>query len=195
MKIKILLISLFVFLVISCSPKYTEEDLIKLYLTALNFYSNEELEESKEYINMILQQDKNFYQAEFLLGKINFFQDNLINSKNIFYKLQRKYPEYIESKIWYIMTLILLKEYNQAQIVLDKSLSFNQTDWRIYYLYSLLETYRENYDKKIAYLKQAEECLRDSTKVYNELSQIYNFFELDNISSDYKLKEKTIESE
>ena len=76
MRIKILLISFVVFFVISCSPKYSEEDLIKLYLTALNLYSDEELEESKKYINIVLQQDKSFYQAEFLLSKIYFFQDD-----------------------------------------------------------------------------------------------------------------------
>ena len=67
-------------------------------------------------------------------------------------------------------------------------MSFNQTDWRIFYLYSLLEERQGNIDKKIVMLNRAEMVLADSVKVYLELSDIWNMLDLQSRASLYNEK-------
>ena len=117
-----------------------------------------------------------------------FFQGQLDNALSVFQKITKKNPEHIESRIWHIRTLILLDKFEKAEELLEKELTFNQTDWRIYYLYSLLEERQGNMDQKILMLNRAEMVLTDSSKVYLELSNIWEILELQ--EKAYKYREK-----
>lgn len=185
--------NIFVFLVImilitSCSNKLSNVEVTKLYLSALDSYSNQNFQEALSYLEIIKKYDSKFYQASFLEGKILFFQGQLDNALSVFQKITKKNPEHIESRIWHIRTLILLDKFEKAEELLEKELTFNQTDWRIYYLYSLLEERQGNMDQKILMLNRAEMVLTDSSKVYLELSNIWEILELQ--EKAYKYREK-----
>lgn len=189
---KIIFLSLFVLLLcsllFSCQPELSEEDITKFYLTALGNYQNQKYDESLEYLALIHKYDPNFFQASFLEGKVLFFTGDIDKAQNMFKNLFKKYPEFIEAKIWYIRTLIIKGDYVIARDLLEKEMSFNQTDWRIFYLYSLLEERQGNIDKKIVMLNRAEMVLADSVKVYLELSDIWNMLDLQSRASLYNEK-------
>lgn len=176
----------------SCKEKLSSEETLKLYLSAVECYTNQEYDQALVYLNLIKQNDSDFYQADFLIGKVLFFKNDLINAEQLFLKLQKKYPEYIEARIWYIRTLIISRQFDKAESELEKQLSFNQTDWRLFYLYSLLEDIRGNMDKKIVMLKRAELAMSDSAKVYMELATVWNLLDVMDKSEDYLLKAKII---
>lgn len=176
----------------SCKEKLSSEETLKLYLSAVDCYTNQEFDQALVYLNLIKQNDSDFYQADFLIGKVLFFKNDLINAEQLFLKLQKKYPEYIEARIWYIRTLIISRQFDKAESELEKQLSFNQTDWRLFYLYSLLEDIRGNMDKKIVMLKRAELAMSDSAKVYMELATVWNLLDVMDKSEDYLLKAKII---
>lgn len=178
--------------VFSCKEKLSSEETLKLYLSAVDCYTNQEYDQALVYLNLIKQNDSDFYQADFLIGKVLFFKNDLINAEQLFLKLQKKYPEYIEARIWYIRTLIISRQFDKAESELEKQLSFNQTDWRLFYLYSLLEDIRGNMDKKIVMLKRAELAMSDSAKVYMELATVWNLLDVMDKSEDYLLKAKII---
>lgn len=191
------LFSLFALIVVillqtGCSGKIKAEDSTKLYLAAMDAYSHEQYTESLAYIDMIKKHYNGFYQADFLKGKILFFQNDYEGATKIFKSLCKKHPQYEEARIWYIRTLILSKNYDTARKLLEKELTFNQTDWRVYYLYSVLEEAQENIDKKIIMLNRAEMALTDSAKVYMELADLWSVLDMNDRSADYLLKAKIV---
>lgn len=186
--------TLFIFslFLISCNRNISKEDSNKLYLSALDAYSSENYTESLVYLEILKKNNNKYYQADLLKGKILFFQKDYESSLKIFNKLIKKYPNFYEAKIWYIRDLIILKNYQEAKKQLDIELSFNQTDWRIYYLYSVLEDATDNIDQKIIMLNRAELALTDSAKIYMELSDIMSILDLKETSNDYLLKAKIV---
>lgn len=181
-----------IILISSCSNKLSKVEVTKLYLSALDSYSNQNFQEALSYLEIIKKYDSKFYQATFLEGKILFFQGKLDNALSVFQKITKKNPEHIESRIWHIRTLILLDKLEKAEELLEKELTFNQTDWRIYYLYSLLEDRQGNMDQKILMLNRAEMVLSDSAKVYLELSNIWEILELQEKAHKYSEKANII---
>lgn len=176
----------------SCKAFNKAEDSTKLYLAAVDEYSKENYTKSLAYIDLLKKHDSGFYQADFVKGKILFFQNDYDNALKIFKKLSKKYPQFVDARIWYARTLILTKHYDEAETFLEKELSYNQSDWRIYYLYSVLEEARGHFDKKIIMLNRAELSLTDSSKVYMELSQIWDILDMNDRSSDYFFKAKIV---
>lgn len=178
----------------SCNKKISKEEVTKLYLSALDSYSHQKYDEASAYLVMLKKYDSKFYQADLLYGKILFFQNNLLNASITFRKLIKKYPQFEEARIWYVRTLIIMGQVDLAKEMLETELSFNQTDWRIFYLYSLLEEKQGNIDKKIVMLNRAEMALSDSAKVYLELGEIWNLLDVQERSKEYNEKAKTIAS-
>ena len=167
------LIFAFVLLLTSCSkPDKTETQ--RLYLKALESYTANNLDESENIIRKITARDKNFYPAFLLQGKIYFFNDDYAKAETVFAKLVKQYPEYTEAKIWYIRTQILSGKADKAEEALKKELTFNTTDWRIYYLYSLLAVTKGEYETQIAMLNQAEEYSAETVKIYLDQARFWN---------------------
>lgn len=189
-KLSFLILSIII-LITSCN-NLNKEDSTKLYLAAVDAYSKQDYTESLAYIDMLQKHNHSFYQAELLKGKIYFFQNDYEKSQKVFKSLTKKYPQFVEARIWFIRNLIFIKDYDTAQSLLEKELSYNQTDWRIYYLYSVLENARKNIDKKIIMLNRAETALTDSAKVYMELSDIWSILDMDDRSADYLIKAKIV---
>ena len=178
----------------SCNGKITKEESTKLYLSALDSYSQQKYDEASAYLIMLKKHDSKFYQADLLMGKIQFFQNDFLNALITFKKLTKKYPQFLEARIWYIRTLIISEQFDLAKELLETELSFNQTDWRIFYLYSLLEEKQGNIDKKIVMLNRAELALSDSAKIYLELGEIWNLLDIQERSKEYNEKAKMIAS-
>lgn len=191
-KFFILLFAFILIFMCSCKKKLSNEEITKLYVSAMDYYSDEKYEEALSYIQMIQDNSKGFYQAELLKGKIFFFQDKFEDSEKVFNTLVKEHPEYIEALIWKIRCQILTDKYDEAQSELDLALTFNQTDWRLYYLYALLESYRANYDKEIVMLERAELSLTDSAKVYMEQADIWRLLGLNEKARNALIKAKTV---
>jgi tetratricopeptide (TPR) repeat protein len=154
----------------SCNKASSSREAESTYIAAVEAYSVENYVLALDNVNKVLEQDRNFHQALLLKGKILFFTDKLNDDELIFSNLTRKYPQYTESRIWYIRSLILSNKYSEAQTMIEEELSFNASDWRVFYLYSLLGQKTNNYELRLSMDRRAESILTDSAKVYMDLA-------------------------
>ena len=167
------LVFIFGLSLMSCDRTARRMEAERAYIAAINAYQAEDFYNSLNLVKRTLELDPHFYQASFLKGKNLFFTDRMEEAKRIFSRLISRYPAYTEARIWYIRCLILKGEYDAAQDMLDKELSFNQTDWRIYSLYSLLAQRMNNYEKRLAMNRRAEAVLSGSASVYIDMAFIW----------------------
>ncbi|GHT92860.1 hypothetical protein FACS1894140_5480 [Spirochaetia bacterium] len=164
----------------------------RAYIAAIDAYGAEKYEEAYTFVRQALSWDRKFYQAEFLEGRILFFTGNEGEAKKIFARLVFRYPEYTEARIWYIRVLILNGEYERAQNLIEQELSFNSSDWRIYYLYGLLAQKTGDYEKRLSMNRHAETVLTDSAKVYMDMAAVWQALGLEQRVNNYLEKARLI---
>jgi tetratricopeptide (TPR) repeat protein len=164
----------------------------KLYLAAVEAYTEQRYDAALGFIREALRADKNFYQAAFLEAKILFFQGNEDESERRFLRLVQKYPSYTEARIWYIRCLIISGQNGKALSALEEELSFNNTDWRVYYLYALLGEKTNNYEQRLSMNRKAETALTESAKVYMDLALIWRALGMNSRAGDYLRKAETV---
>ena len=176
----------------SCNNKAARIEAERLYIAAVNAYTAEQYANGLELVRSAIKLDRKFYQAVFLEGKMLFFSEKISEAEKNFLKLISRYPAYTEARIWYIRCLILKGEYGTAKQFLDKELSFNQTDWRIFSLYSLLARRTDNYEEQLSMNRRAETILNDSARIYIDTAITWHTLGLDDRAQDYLDKAKTI---
>ena len=154
----------------SCDGKTKRIEAEKTYIAAVDAYTAEQYADSLELVQLALKLDHNFYQALFLKGKILFFSDKPVEAEKIFSNLVSRHPAYTEARIWHIRCIILKGDFIAAQNMLDKELSYNQTDWRIYNLYALLAQRTDNYEERLSMNRRAETILSGSARVYLDMA-------------------------
>ncbi|GHV92069.1 hypothetical protein AGMMS50268_25720 [Spirochaetia bacterium] len=159
-----------------------------LYLDAVEQYMHNDLSGAEATLAQVLKIDKKFYQADFLLGKVLFFQDDEEGALKIFSRLEKRMPQYTESRIWKIRCLILLGQYDDAEKCLDYELSINPGDWRVYFQYALLTAATGNMEKRLSMLRSAENYLGETSRVYIELSKIWYSLEMRDRAQTYLQK-------
>ena len=113
----IVFFSLIFFGYTGCSSKETGE---KIYIAALQQYNQQNFSKTVELCNLILSQNKKMHQAEFLKGKALYFLGDGAGATKCFEKLKQKIPEHVESRIWYIRSLLAEKNYEKAAYVMSK---------------------------------------------------------------------------
>lgn len=168
-----------------CSSKETGE---KIYIAALQQYNQQNFSKTVELCNLILSQNKKMHQAEFLKGKALYFLGDGAGATKCFEKLKQKIPEHVESRIWYIRSLLAEKNYEKAASVLRQEIVLNETDWRLYYLDALLAEKTENYEKQLSALKYAEKAFADGSKIFLDLSKLWFYLGIDSKASEYLQK-------
>lgn len=184
------MLCMFSFTFSGCGAHKAEAE--KAYIAAVDAYGAEKYEEALVFIRQALVRDRKFYQAEFLEGRILFFTGNEAEAKKTFARLVTRHPEYIEARIWYIRTLILNGEYEKAEGLIEGELSFNTSDWRIYYLYALLAQKQKDYEKRLSMGRHAETALRDSAKVYMDMAAAWQALGLEERVKNYLEKASLI---
>ncbi len=163
---------------VQASDAYAERNLDKAYTLALQACKNK----------------PDFFQAQLLQAKVLYFQDKNSEAEKCLKKLLKKHPEFTEARLYLVRTLIQMESYGQAKSLLDTELSFNQTDWRFFYLYALLSEKQESLDMRLAMQKRAEQSLEDSSKVYTDLAFIWLKLEMRDKALDYLEKAQCISS-
>lgn len=172
MKIRRAFMYICILLLFSCA-KNDKEQTHFLYLKALDSYTANDLTEAEKIVRKIIAHDKKFYPAFLLQGKIHFFNGDYEKAETVFAALVKRRPEYTEAKIWHIRTQILCGNLEKAEEALKKELTFNTSDWRIYYLYSLLASAKKEYETQIAMLNQAEEYSAETVKIYLDQARFW----------------------
>lgn len=157
-------------------------------MAALDCYTKHDLESAALYLKQAKKQDSSFYQALFLEGKILFFQNNYEESRKIFKKLVKKYPQYTDARLFLVRCDVFIGNYSEAEELLDKELTFNSTDWRLFYLYALLYGKQNELDKQLMMLNRAELAMKDSKKIYDNLAFLWDELGVRDKSLNYKVK-------
>jgi tetratricopeptide (TPR) repeat protein len=180
------------FPICACNNGVADVRAEKTYLAAVEAYTEQKYDAALEFIREARRVDKNFYQADFLEAKIIFFQGNENEAERLFLRLVKKYPSYTEARIWYIRCLIISGQNGKALSKLEEELSFNNTDWRVYYLYALLGQKTNNYEQRLSMNRKAETALTESAKVYMDLALIWQALGMNSRAGDYLRKAETV---
>lgn len=188
------IIFLSVILVFTVSCKKNNDDTTKLYLSALDAYSSKNLDEALAIINLAKQSGKTSPQIDFLKAKIYFFQNNYEECSQLLDKILKKNKDFTEARIWKIRCDIVSGKYELAEEELEKEISLNMTDWRIFYLYSLLSQKNEKIDEQLIMLNNAEICLQDAAKVFNSAAMTWGLLGMDEKEKLYLQKAKVLEN-
>jgi tetratricopeptide (TPR) repeat protein len=170
----------FAALLAACNPDGNRLAPEGAYVAATEAYAQERYTEALEYVRESLRINPGFHQARFLEGKILFFQNRLDEAQKTFSALTVKYPEYTEARIWTLRCMVLSipgndmpeheKRVIEARTSLEKELTFNSTDWRVFYLYALLAGKAGDWEKRLSMGRRAETALSDSSKVYLDMA-------------------------
>jgi len=115
---------------------------------------------------------KNF-QADFLEAKICFFTGDFLQGQKMLSVLTKNHPEFTEARLWEIRCCLMCEDLERAEELLKKEIVINPTDWRGFYLYSLLFQKKGSLDEELVMLKNAEISLEDSAKVYASMAKVW----------------------
>ena len=170
---------------VSCKNNATAE---KFYLSAVDSYAEHDFENALVFLKQAKKQDSSLYQAQYLEGKILFFQNKYEDAAKIFEKLVKKYPQYTDSRLFLIRCNIFLGNLSEAEKKLNQELSFNSTDWRIFYLYSMLYGKQNQLDKQLMMLNRTELAIKDTKKVYDNLAFLWDELGVRDKAVNYKVK-------
>ena len=170
---------------VSCKNNATAE---KFYLSAVDSYAEHDFENALVFLKQAKKQDSSLYQAQYLEGKILFFQNKYEDAAKIFEKLVKKYPQYTDSRLFLIRCNIFLGNLSEAEKKLNQELSFNSTDWRILYLYSMLYGKQNQLDKQLMMLNRTELAIKDTKKVYDNLAFLWDELGVRDKAVNYKVK-------
>ena len=170
---------------VSCKNNATAE---KFYLSAVDSYAEHDFENALVFLKQAKKQDSSLYQAQYLEGKILFFQNKYEDAAKIFKKLVKKYPQYTDSRLFLIRCNIFLGNLSEAEKKLNQELSFNSTDWRIFYLYSMLYGKQNQLDKQLMMLNRTELAIKDTKKVYDNLAFLWDELGVRDKAVNYKVK-------
>lgn len=170
---------------VSCKNNATAE---KFYLSAVDSYAEHDFENALVFLKQAKKQDSSLYQAQYLEGKILFFQNKYEDAAKIFEKLVKKYPQYTDSRLFLIRCNIFLGNLSEAEKKLNQELSFNSTDWRIFYLYSMLYGKQKQLDKQLMMLNRTELAIKDTKKVYDNLAFLWDELGVRDKAVNYKVK-------
>lgn len=158
------------FLIFSCSKKNEAES---FYVKAVDSYSKKDFAAALNFADLTVKSDSSFYQARLLKAKIFYFENSLEESFLILKKLIKKYPEYTDARIWFIRVLIAQAKYNEAEKYLIKELSFNSGDCRVFYQYGNLCAKQNRLDECLSMYRKVEKLLRENSKIYLELADVW----------------------
>ncbi len=189
MKKKLIYILFICILIISCKNKDSAE---KLYLSAVESYAEHDLNSAYVFVKQAEKVDSSFYQAKFLEAKVLFMQEKFEEAAKICKILTKKYPEYTDSRLFLIRCYIFLDRLIDAEKLLEQELSFNSTDWRLFYLYSLLYGKQNKLDEQLLMLNRAELALSDTKKIYDNLARVWDIIGLKDRSINYKVKSRIL---
>lgn len=170
---------------VSCKNNATAE---KFYLSAVDSYAEHDFENALVFLKQAKKQDSSLYQVQYLEGKILFFQNKYEDAAKIFEKLVKKYPQYTDSRLFLIRCNIFLGNLSEAEKNLNQELSFNSTDWRIFYLYSMLYGKQNQLDKQLMMLNRTELAIKDTKKVYDNLAFLWDELGVRDKAVNYKVK-------
>lgn len=163
----------FLFLLLFFAACKNEESAEKLYVQAVDFYSERNFEKSLECLEACLKNCNSFYQAGLLKAKIFYFENENQKAFKTVDSLVKKYPDYTEARIWKIRLLIGLEKYDEAEKLLDREIGLNGSDWRVYHLYSLLAEKMGLLDERLVMCSKAQKYLEEGRKIYVEAADAW----------------------
>ncbi|MBR5866637.1 MAG: hypothetical protein IKZ04_01885 [Spirochaetaceae bacterium] len=161
-------------IIYSCKSEIKTSALEEKYSKALQAYSRKDFNLVLDLCNQITYYTQRNFEAELLKAKAYFFTGENQKALDLINRLEKKYPSFQDAILWHIRILILSGKNDEAKKILDSQIRLNGSDWRIYYLYSLLAEKTENYELQLEMLHRSEILINDGSKVYSELARIWD---------------------
>ena len=155
------------------------------YIKALDQYPYS-LEEAIENLGYALSHNNEHPGANYLMGKLHQEQmNNYIKAEEYYLRAMAGNPEDINVCMAYIMVLIILKEYNKAQKLIEYANKLKGVDLsRTLSLQALIHEYQRDYDGALSLLKQSR------LEVYNDDCMTHLNNEIKRVKTKKKFVEK-----
>ena len=163
----------FLFLLLVFAACKNEDSAQKMYVQALEFYSERDFEKSLECLEACLKNCRSIYQADLLKAKIFYFENENQKALKTVESLVKKYPDCTEARIWKIRLLISLEKFEEAESLLVREIGLNGSDWRVYHLYSLLAEKMGLLDERLVMCSKAQKYLEEGRKIYVEAADAW----------------------
>lgn len=167
-KILLLFIPILLF---SCCRNFERAE--QLYQEALTEYRNKDFEKVLVLTDKAIKENSNLSEAIFLNGKANFFSKNFSSAEKIFRKLCVKHTENFDYKLWLLRTYYFSGNLTSAQEMVIKLIKENSEDWRLYYWKSLISKSQNDFEQYFESLNSADQILKESSYIYQELALIW----------------------
>jgi tetratricopeptide (TPR) repeat protein len=173
-----LLPALPLFLLLACTPRQPSPETVALYLSARDSYAAGSLAQAEKQLAAILEQDGEFAQARFLLGKVCFFQGRNADAERAFASLVRGRRVHNEAGIWLVR--VMMQEGRIAEAVgrIEKLLASDSSDPRLLFLRGSLALEQEDLKTALDFFGQAAQYGDELARAHLELARLFYQFDL-----------------
>lgn len=162
----------------ACAPGRPTEELAAQYLEAKGAYAAGDLAGAEGRLAAILSRDRRFHQADFLLGKVLFFEGRLEESRRVFERLRRRHPQYNEAEIWLVRVLAQQGKTAEAVRAVEHLLSFDAADPRLLSLRGSLALEQDDLQAALEFFRAAAGFGDELARAHLEMARLYHQFGL-----------------
>ncbi len=158
-------------LLISCTDIQSANE---KYLNGVKAYKEQDFEKAENFLTQAIKEKKDFFHAEYLLGKIFFFQKKYPEAEKIFRRLIKKEKHNYDYKLWLLRTLYIEEKFKEADSLISELSTVTSEDWRLYYWKAQICKHVNDYEGYFRELTAAEKLLKDSANVYLDLGLVWS---------------------
>jgi tetratricopeptide (TPR) repeat protein len=162
----------------ACAPHQPADEIAAQYLEARAAYAAGNLDGAERLLAGIRARDRRFHQADFLLGKVLFFENRLPEARRLFDRLCRGYRGYNEAEIWRVRTLSQEGKTTEAVRAVERLLEFDAADPRLLFLRGSLALEEDDLQAALGFFRAAAGFSEELARSHLEIARLYHQFGL-----------------
>lgn len=163
---------------LSCAPAPIPEQLLVAYAKAKEAYLRGDLDAAERELSSVIARRRDFHQAQFLLGKVLYFQNKSSDAERVFTGLLKRHARYNEAELWLVRIALQRGEVMHAEKKLQELLSFDPNDPRLLYLMGSLVQAKGDVKNALEFYQRAAAFGEELAKAHLESARLYYQFNL-----------------
>lgn len=163
---------------VACAPHRPADEIAAGYLEARAAYAAGDLAGAERILAGILARDRRFHQADFLMGKVLFFENRLPEARRRFDRLCRGHRGYNEAEIWRVRALSQEGMTAEAVRAVERLLEFDAADPRLLFLRGSLALEEGDLQAALGFFRAAAGFGEELARSHLEIARLYHQFGL-----------------
>lgn len=160
----------------SCFASRVPDRALEDYARARDAYATGDLESAGALAAQAIAESRGFHQAEFLQGKIAFFNGDLARAERVFRALIGRYRSYNDAEIWLVRTLIEESRSTEAEARLEELLARDGGDPRLLHLMGTIRRDRDDLEGALAFYERAAAFSEELARSELERARIHHVY-------------------